>query len=223
MPEPQLDVRIDAQPEEFRRLFDPQQALLQTVLFIPDQTDKASYQVEFWIIGVFVGGIFAASGAFGIVEMTISLLTGAIAARTAGDAAAVAGVYLALIAMIGVAWWQFWTPLAEQAAALREKEAGTLRRGFFLTPGAIVMRKSRGRCTVFPREIILDVEKGFTRVSQRGSVPTLWLTCRHGANGRRKVSLHSYAVLGLRADQDLADQIRAWAGLEGSMPPAGNP
>ena len=162
----QLNAPLIALPEKNHPLFDPTRDIPPDVWFLPYQTDPGTFAFDLVIFGLIAGGSFGFSGIFGIVVMTVSILNGGYRANDAGDLLVFVGVYLVLAALIIISWRNFWGPLWCEWLTLQEKRAGRLRRGLFLTPDAMIVRRQTDRYDILPRDAILNAElRGYRRLT----------------------------------------------------------
>lgn len=153
----QQDMPIKALPEATQTLFNPERRGLPAgVSFVP--YDTSLFIFNLLVYGLLVGGCFGGSGIFGLVVMTGSIVSGEYKVTEPADLLVFAGVYVVLIALIIIAWFNFWKPLWYDFLAWSEKNAGQLKRGIFLTPDAMIVRMKTHTCDVLPRRLIEKVE-----------------------------------------------------------------
>jgi hypothetical protein len=201
----QRNVPLAALSESLRPLFDPARAVPADVWFLPYQTDMNTFVFDLVVFGLIVGGAFGLSGIFGIVVLTVYILSGTDKANDFGDIVVYVVVYLALAGLVVTCWRNFWRPLWTEAVALREKRAHRLRRGLFLTPDAMIVRRQTDRYDVLPRDAILSAElRGYRRA-------TLYVIFRMPDGGQKSYDLSGAVPWGNIDHHSALFHVQKWA------------
>lgn len=153
----QLKVHIQSLPEDLRVLFDGARPLPQDVWFQPRRAEIRTFRSNLLSSGVWGGGLTICLPAFCLIAVAGTLSDGTQRIRDAGDIVAVVVIGLVLVGLLIAGVMAFWKPLWYEWLAVREQRAGTLRRGLFLTPDAMVVRVETNRCDIIPRESIASL------------------------------------------------------------------
>jgi hypothetical protein len=198
---------IDSLPEDIRVLFDPtRRGVPSGVWFLP--YDTANFVFDVVIFGLIAGGSFGFSGIFGVVVMTVSILNGTYRAGDFSDVLVYVAVYLILAGLIMIGAFSFWKPLWYEALAWREKRAGQLRRGLFLTPKVMIVRMKTNYCDVLPRGQIVAAElRGFRR-------PTLFVFYSVPGGKPQSYDLAGAVSFGAIHHRLALAHIQEWAGVK---------
>jgi hypothetical protein len=205
---PQLNVPLQSVPEEIGALFDPTRPIPADVRFERWATDTSTFVFNLLIYGLLVGGAFGCSGIFGLITLTVSLLNGSYTAGEFADIVVYVVVYGALIGLVIIAWRSFWTPLLPEWLALQEQRAHTLRRGYFLTPQAMIVRVKTDSCDILPRDSILSIGLRGRRYK------TCYVVYRASEGKRRSYDLSFTPLFGRSVHHYELYRLQRWAGVD---------
>lgn len=164
--ERQFNAAIQQLPEEIRILFDATHPLASDVMFQPRKADAATLRSDVLVSGLFAGGMTGCLPLCLLVALIGSVLDGTQASRDGGGPVAVGFLFVVLSGIVILSWHAFGRPLWTEWRTLREKRAGTLRRGLFLTPEALIVRVRTEQCDIIPRESIVSLYYAAEQISE---------------------------------------------------------